>query len=240
MKDLTEQIYDELNAQVVRMLEHSLAQASRIADLERQIAEASAPAVEQQPVARLTFRDLPDDPFDIVIFDKSRCIDGMNLYAAPQAADTDKVREESQIRKARDLTLDYAAMHFDAKNGRMVNSAYVVEYLRELKEAPLDASVIVGTSMAGQAPVREVPEGWIPISERLPELYQTVALLNDDRWMNTGNDDFNTNWHGAGWLAEFGQKFWSVIGETRSMTLDSVTHWAPLPASPVQQEGEKP
>lgn len=44
MKDLTEQIYDELNAQVVRMLNHSLAQASRIVELETQLKDHSAQA----------------------------------------------------------------------------------------------------------------------------------------------------------------------------------------------------
>ena len=44
MKDLTEQIYDELNAQVVRMLNHSLNQASRIVELETQLKDHSAQA----------------------------------------------------------------------------------------------------------------------------------------------------------------------------------------------------
>lgn len=42
MKDTVDQIYDELNAQVVRMLEHSLAQASRIAELETKLQEQDA------------------------------------------------------------------------------------------------------------------------------------------------------------------------------------------------------
>lgn len=57
---------------------------------------------------------------------------------------------ESQIKKTRSLTLDYAAMHFDAKNGKMVNSAYMVEYLNGLKDLPLDASVITGQPVAAQ------------------------------------------------------------------------------------------
>lgn len=40
MKDLTEQIYDELNAQVIRMLEHARKQADRIAELESQLRAA--------------------------------------------------------------------------------------------------------------------------------------------------------------------------------------------------------
>ena len=36
MKDMLEQIYDELNAQVIRMMEHGRKQAERIAELERE------------------------------------------------------------------------------------------------------------------------------------------------------------------------------------------------------------
>lgn len=36
MRDIVEQIYDELNAQVIRMLEHARKQAERIAELERE------------------------------------------------------------------------------------------------------------------------------------------------------------------------------------------------------------
>jgi hypothetical protein len=85
-----------------------------------------------------------------------------------------------------------------------------------------------------QALAAQVPAGpqWISINDRLPELHTAVALLNDGRWMNTGGD-FNINWQGAGWLCEFGSKFWSVIGGN-SVTLESVTHWLPLPPPPAQ------
>jgi hypothetical protein len=42
---------------------------------------ADAAPVEAKPVARLTYRDDPSEPFDIVIFDRARCVDGMPLYA---------------------------------------------------------------------------------------------------------------------------------------------------------------
>lgn len=58
---------------------------------------------------------------------------------------------QDQAKQVRDLTLDYAAMHFDAKNGKMVNSAYVVEYLRELKGAPLDISGVAGAQQQAEA-----------------------------------------------------------------------------------------
>ena len=74
-------------------------------------------------------------------------------------------------------------------------------------------------------------QGWISVRDRLPELHQPVALLNTETWLNTGGD-FNANWHGAGYLSEFGNKYWSVIGERGGMTLDAVTHWCELPLPP--------
>lgn len=82
--------------------------------------------------------------------------------------------------------------------------------------------------------------GWISVKDRLPELHKVVALLNDDRWMNTGGD-FDINWHGAGWLCKHSQEYWSVIGESRGMTLESVTHWqylAPVSPTPSTTTGE--
>lgn len=68
-------------------------------------------------------------------------------------------------------------------------------------------------------------ERWKPVGEGLPPVNTPVFLLNENRWMNTGGDDFQVNWMGAGWLVDFGGPYWSVIGETRGLTLDSVTHW---------------
>jgi hypothetical protein len=73
--------------------------------------------------------------------------------------------------------------------------------------------------------------GWISTAQRLPELHVAVALLDENRWMNTGVEGFDVNWQGAGYLSEMGQKYWSVFGQ-HSMTLESITHWMPLPAAP--------
>lgn len=68
----------------------------RISELERQLAEASAPAVEQQPVGYACQYDLDclanyNNATIFPVFDED--ISPIALYAAPQAADTDKVRE---------------------------------------------------------------------------------------------------------------------------------------------------
>jgi hypothetical protein len=80
-----------------------------------------------------------------------------------------------------------------------------------------------------------VPQ-WISVDERLPELHVTVALLDTRRWMNTGSEEFGANWHGAGYLSEFGRKYWSVFGEGRSISLDAVTHWMALPQPPQENQ----
>lgn len=131
MKDTVDQIYDELNAQVVRMLEHSLNQASRIAeletklqeqdamlgrrpcinnrcmdmvsaqsriaDLERQLAEASAPAVGQRPVARVTKGTQFGPGLAFLANGQVLPKPGTLLYTAPQAAGTDKVQTHKDV-----------------------------------------------------------------------------------------------------------------------------------------------
>lgn len=47
-----------------------------------------------------------------------------------------------QIDLCRKLTLDYAIGVFEAKGARLVNTAWVIEQLEELKHIPIDASVI--------------------------------------------------------------------------------------------------
>ena len=81
------------------------------------------------------------------------------------------------------------------------------------------------------APDYPADTGWIPCSERLPELNTTVALLNIKTWMN-----FDVNWCGCGWLCEFGHQYWNVIGERGGRTMDSVTHWMALPSAPKGEE----
>jgi hypothetical protein len=71
----------------------------------------------------------------------------------------------------------------------------------------------------------------ISVKDRLPELHTVVALLNTDMYMITCFEQA-TNWYGAGYLCEFGGKYWSVFNAHRSQTLESVTHWKPLPEPP--------
>lgn len=76
---------------------------------------------------------------------------------------------------------------------------------------------------------------WINCSERMPETKQHVALLDVNTWMNTGCDNFDCNWAGAGYLTAIGgATFWEVHGVPRGRNKESVTHWMPLPDAPTE------
>lgn len=77
--------------------------------------------------------------------------------------------------------------------------------------------------------------GWISVDERLPELGQSVALLNANGWENTGGD-LEMNIRACGYLSEAGPlKFWSIRGQRATM-LRAFTHWVALPPAPNQGE----
>lgn len=188
------------------------AQAARIAELERQLAEASAPAIEQQSkinaelllVARYALEYIDGIPKDIEVdasgFDRdwANSVVGRAKLVSPQVADTDKVREAilalpclgtmSQFAKLDDLML----------------------YQQGHKDALHDAASLV-SSMAAQAPVREVPENWQLVPKTI-----THAMAKEINLTGTFTD--------------------AALQVRYSAMLDA----APLPAAPVQQEGEKP
>lgn len=240
MKDLTEQIYDELNAQVVRMLEHSLNQASRIAeletklqeqdamlgrrpcinnrcmdmvsaqsriaDLERQLAEASAP-VEFPADGR------NDDPAEAAFWSFDARKKGYGRWkgapqserdafkaeyraaiVAPQAANTDKVRE--------------AILALRIVPPRHYDNAQISAFCLGAKTMCEEAARLTA-SMAAQAPVREVPEGWQLVPKTI-----THAMAKEINLTGTFTD--------------------AALQVRYSAMLDA----APLPAAPVQQEGK--
>jgi hypothetical protein len=72
---------------------------------------------------------------------------------------------------------------------------------------------------------------WIAVADRLPELHQSVALINIDQYENVAGD-WSRNTHAAGYLEDAGnQKYWAIRGE-RGSCLDAYTHWLPLPGAP--------
>lgn len=184
---------------------------SRIADLERQLAEASAPAVEQIGSFKITsefagygvrnkvtgkwgdwlYQEHSKD-YAIGTGDWSGPI---KLYTAPQAADTDKVREA--ISKAPTPTYSTIVDRFEYGFG-----------------AGLKAASDIVATMAAQAPVREVPEGW-----KLTRCEDGTIIVSKN---NIGGyaawkDDSNI---ASSILYHFADEFLATV-----------------PAAPVQQEG---
>lgn len=82
-----------------------------------------------------------------------------------------------------------------------------------------DAYSVISAAMlqAGNSPV--TPDGWIPVSERMPEGMKTVITSN--------GFDIGQGW----WDGECWKSF-----DCHDVVPGKVTHWMPLPAAP-QQEG---
>ena len=78
------------------------------------------------------------------------------------------------------------------------------------------------------APAKDA--GWISVEDRLPEPGLMVALLDENRWMNTG-DDSEKNVCQCGYLSCLGKPYWSIYGE-RGAVVNAFTHWMPLPEAP--------
>lgn len=67
---------------------------------------------------------------------------------------------------------------------------------------------------------------WIPITDRLPEIRQPVALASATRFENC---DFDRPVQACGYLEDYGNGiFWSVrYGPV--LAIEAFTHWFPLP-----------
>lgn len=84
-------------------------------------------------------------------------------------------------------------------------------------------------------------EHWVPITpETMPEMGQSVALVNVNRWENCGGDK-RRNIHACGYLEHAGcwRPYWSIRGQ-RPQELDSFTHWIALPDPPGYDDEQEP
>ena len=68
--------------------------------------------------------------------------------------------------------------------------------------------------------VDEMPDGWIPVTERLPDKGRTVLIYSPKGGVAEGK------FHDDGWT----QYRWSA-----KMWKDEVTHWMPLPEPPKEE-----
>lgn len=218
MKDLTEQIYDELNAQVVRMLNHSLNQASRIVELETQLKDHSAQAFsigETYANALSRIAELE-----------------AQIAAASAPADTDKLRElRARIYEMKEAAYTYG------DNSKEAVCAALDGVLDEIDEV---------ASTALQAPVREVPETWISVEDRLPKVEELVIVYAPAGKHSEERIDFdfidpNDDDHASWFHHNEHYEHFCVVAKPEGSIGPSekapYTHWLPLPAAPVQQEG---
>lgn len=74
---------------------------------------------------------------------------------------------------------------------------------------------------------------WIACSQRMPERFQSVALLDLNSWENSPVDRHIQR---CGYLNNDGlQDYWSVI-DKRAQGMSAYTHWCPLPEPPVLED----
>lgn len=205
---------------------------SRIAELEAQIASASAPVVEQQPAGyirkwafdgekpekRLNANNRMAWPGKFKFFPVTQAKilpDDIPLYVAPQAADTEKLLEAI-------LSLPLPRPNFYDTTLRQ--DAYSIGQVNMILRSAAD--LVASTAL--QAPVSEVP-GWQPI-ETAPKDGQEILI----RYPLQGNvkqlASYNTihnHWQSKGGYV------WAV---------EQKCEWHPLPddlpAAPVQKGGE--
>lgn len=81
-------------------------------------------------------------------------------------------------------------------------------------------------------------QGWIPVSEQLPEMgehqcYVLAADFKNHYWPNTPNTQVGVY---GDWFDD-GNPTWDD-GDGEDLHLKEVTHWMPLPAAPQEVKGE--
>ncbi|HCQ7755480.1 DUF551 domain-containing protein [Citrobacter sp. 50677481] len=74
---------------------------------------------------------------------------------------------------------------------------------------------------AGNSPV--IPDGWIPLSERLPDFCGRYwCYVEEQNDLGKSHYQWNCSWNGERWLVD-------------SDNGGRVTHWMPMPAAPQQE-----
>ena len=86
---------------------------------------------------------------------------------------------------------------------------------------PKDGEPRLHIKTSGNTPV--IPDGWIPVSDRMPPIGETVALIGSDVAEPV-----------TGYLTDYGEFVWALEKHSHSI---SVSHWMPFPAV-LRQEGK--
>ncbi|EBV6220899.1 hypothetical protein C4766_18565 [Salmonella enterica subsp. enterica serovar Minnesota] len=80
-------------------------------------------------------------------------------------------------------------------------------------------------ALAGNSPV--TPEGWIPVSERMPEAHEPIYIFHPDYGVDEGV--WYDNQEGAFlWDSDY----------SRCRAIETVSHWMPMPALPAAPQQE--
>ncbi|HBC9666273.1 DUF551 domain-containing protein [Escherichia coli] len=109
--------------------------------------------------------------------------------------------------------LEWAAQLAEANHPQTGDWLYddPIDLARAIRKGP-----DMPTVQAGNSPV--TPDGWIPVSERMPEPYEYVLVTDGF----DGCEVMRVNTDG----------YW---GPAKSLYPGSITHWMPLPAAPQQE-----
>lgn len=102
--------------------------------------------------------------------------------------------------------------------------ALIVPALSEEELAKFREAVTYGSIMAsGEEPSIEfVQQGWIPVTEQMPETSDTVAVLAK------GNVKMLARWDGISWMFDAYYEGWRR----------PITHWMPFPEAPKEEHHE--
>lgn len=133
------------------------------------------------------------------------------------------------------LAADLKAMIADETG---ITGGSIQAQVNRLRDAALDAerSAREAWRYADECKeAREATLAWIPVSERLPELRQPVAMFSTIRH----ECGFERQVYEAGYLENYGSRpFWSTRSESGIFDVDAMTHWTQLPIPPVPKQSE--
>ncbi|EMV5879972.1 ead/Ea22-like family protein [Escherichia coli] len=157
-------------------------------------------------------------------------LEGKDSKIANLTAERDALREGEMGDARHSNTRAAADIYFQlVEECEIPAGGSLVEYVDDMREkleaaekriAELEAEPVSQTyklnQLSGNSPA--TPDGWIPVSERMPEPYEYVLVTDGF----DGCEVMRVNTDGYWWPA-------------KSLYPGSITHWMPLPAAPQQE-----
>lgn len=154
---------------------------------------------------------------------------GTKFYITPQAPEPMKDHQIRElVNELRDIAIEYHGTHqLRERIARTVRAAMQsFGNSEQLDEAgSWNNHMNTPTARAGNSPV--TPDGWIPLSERMPEVGVKVLCFPVE------DEPIHAVFNGQLWLQDVS---WSNSDEPIDNAITcNVTHWIPLPAAPHQE-----